>query len=123
MKTNEELQAELDRLKHDWDEFTSGSNLIWDELQKIAPWADSNDMDWCDEILCGIAFAAQKMEVAAEEMKRLSRRVSELEYALGKVRALGTVYVYPEGWNCAKAGGMPPIEEYQEIDLSEIGPP
>lgn len=82
MKTVEELQAELDQLKHDWDAFASGTGLIWDELQKIAPWAESNDMDWCDEILCGINIAGQHMEADAEEIARL-KRVLALAWAWG----------------------------------------
>lgn len=51
----------------------------------------------------------------------LEQKVAELERVLAKVRDLGTVYVYPSGWNCAKAGGMPPIEDYEKVDLSEVG--
>lgn len=27
---------------------------VWRYLQSVSPWSESNDMDWADEIICGI---------------------------------------------------------------------
>lgn len=42
------------------------------------------------------------------------KRAEELE-------SLGTVYIYPEGWNSFKMGGAPSIEDYETIHLPDYG--
>jgi hypothetical protein len=36
---------------------------------------------------------------------------------LNAIHTLGVVYVPPDNWNCAKQGGLPEINDYEEIDL------
>lgn len=33
---------------------SSDKKTVWDYLQKVSPWTESNDMPWVDEIICGI---------------------------------------------------------------------
>jgi hypothetical protein len=54
------------------------------------------------------------------QIEELRAQLAEITEKLGYVRSLGTVYVYPSGWNCAKQGGHPPIEAYETVDLSEV---
>jgi hypothetical protein len=44
----------------------AGDVAIWNALQAMAPWAESNDMDWADEILCGLSFVAEEMRLGRE---------------------------------------------------------
>ncbi len=43
----ETLRAECERLR-------DAMGAVWDYLQKHSPWSTSNDMEWADEIICGI---------------------------------------------------------------------
>jgi hypothetical protein len=68
----------------------------------------------CEEIDAipeGDRFSEEKHMLALwDELKRVRERLNEI----------GEVYVYPEGWRCAKEGGSPAIEDFEKIDLSEL---
>lgn len=49
---------------------------LWKGLQAVAPWSESNDMDWEDEILCGLQLAIQaKQDLQASEVDYRKRWV------------------------------------------------
>jgi hypothetical protein len=60
----EELAAE----KESWQ---ADAKLIWDKLQALAPWCESNDMEWIDEIICGFSGVEQNIEQLTAECERL----------------------------------------------------
>src|SRR3954471_23598604 len=46
------LERELNQAKRRELENTKGTEAIWNAVQKLSPWCESNDMEWADEILC-----------------------------------------------------------------------
>ena len=48
-----------------------GEKAIWDAVQELSPWTESNDMEWADEILCGLAGVKQRVEEAEGNISRL----------------------------------------------------
>lgn len=64
--------------------------------------------------------------VDAEEWKAghwITNRLAPLQARVAELEALGTVYVAPDNWNYAKAGGPPSIEDYEDICLPDYGRP
>lgn len=47
-----------------------GTQAIWDAVQELSPWCESNDMEWWDEILCGLHGVKQEMERLRGLVKR-----------------------------------------------------
>lgn len=56
---------ERNELRRTVEEGSKEMKAVWDYLQRVSPWSESNDMDWADEIICGIGG--------------LERRIAELE--------------------------------------------
>ena len=48
------------------------------------------------------------------------RYVQWLEEKVIRARELGCVYVHPGGWSAAKAGGLPDLDECEQVDLSDL---
>lgn len=48
------LLARIVELEAVVKEFNEHGKMLWDWLQKISPWSDSSDMEWADEIDCGM---------------------------------------------------------------------
>ena len=42
-------------------ERAEGEIAIWNIVQSMSPWAKSNDMEWADEIICGLDGIEQKL--------------------------------------------------------------
>lgn len=61
---NAELEAERDARN-------ACIQMIYAELQHVAPWSESNDMETVDEIMCGIGLLAQSRDAIAAEVKAL----------------------------------------------------
>lgn len=57
----------------------------------------------------------------ADFARELERENTRLHDALEYVRSLGEVYVYPQRFDCAGAGGLPTIDDYERVDLSNTG--
>ena len=70
-----EIQAELNH-------HTKQQILVWDYLQKVSPWSPSNDMEWADEVICGIDQLLGKIEEserpAAGSWKWLTQQYQKL---------------------------------------------
>lgn len=49
-----ELRAEVERQSEQME-------IVYRYLQKVAPWSESNDMLWCDEVVCGIDSLMQRI--------------------------------------------------------------
>jgi hypothetical protein len=47
------LERERDEARHELEN-TKGTEAIWNAVQELSPWSESNDMEWSDEILCGL---------------------------------------------------------------------
>lgn len=56
---------ERNELRRAVEEGSKEMKAVWDYLQRVSPWSESSDMDWADEIICGIGG--------------LERRIAELE--------------------------------------------
>lgn len=65
------LQAECDGKQKQIHRRANAMNAVYAELQRVAPWSESNDMDWVDEMLCGISLLAQERDALAEKVKEL----------------------------------------------------
>ena len=39
-----------------------GDQQIWNAVQSMCPWNESDDMDWCDEIMCGLAGVKEELD-------------------------------------------------------------
>lgn len=63
-----------------------GHGAIWDAVQKLSPWHESNDMPWCDEILCGLSGALRDKEETGKEVERLKTEVKNLSQRNNEVR-------------------------------------
>lgn len=75
----EKLQAECDGKQKQIHRRANAMNAVYDELQRVAPWSESNDMDWADEMICGIGLLVQDKQAAERERDYL---VEEYERAV-----------------------------------------
>lgn len=55
--------------------------------------------------------------VPAWVARELETENKKLRDQIMSVRALGEVYAYPDGWDCASQGGHPPVDAYEKINL------
>jgi hypothetical protein len=52
----------------------SNMQAVWDYLQKVSPWATSNDMDWSDEII----YSIFQLRTRAETAERFRQHVIDI---------------------------------------------
>lgn len=69
--------AELKRLHLLMD---SEETAVWNYLQKVSPWSESNDMLWSDEIITGIDGLIQRAEAAESELAACRRDAERLDW-------------------------------------------
>lgn len=82
-----ELATALAQLKE--AESNKGTEAIWNALQEIAPWAESNDMDWADEILCGITGVKEALAAKTRELEEIAKLLPKWA---SKIRLFKTLY-------------------------------
>ncbi len=59
-----------------FDDITKdGSIAIWNAVQKLSPWSESNDMPWEEEILCGLYGAQRDRDEMTEELESLRKKL------------------------------------------------
>lgn len=75
--TIESLRRELAEQKQLANELQRDLSTVYNELMRVAPWSESNDMDQVDEMMCGIGGFAM-------ERDQLQREVAELRGELNK---------------------------------------
>lgn len=54
------------RLRHEVEQWRRSTRAVWDYVQKYAPWSESNDMDWSDEVITGIGQLIQERDDAKQ---------------------------------------------------------
>ena len=54
--------------------------MIYAELQHLAPWSASNDMETVDEIMCALGLLAQDRDALAAENKALLEAIEGLKF-------------------------------------------
>lgn len=69
---------------------------IYVELQRVAPWSESNDMDISDEIMCGVGLMAQDRDA-------LTKRIAELEVELSGILGDGLGGIMAEALHIRRA--------------------
>lgn len=75
------LQEEVDSKQKQIHRRANAMNAVYAELQRVAPWSESNDMDWADEMIVGIGLLAQERARVAELERELSES-QEVQFAL-----------------------------------------
>lgn len=55
----EALRNDLAKVIRERDYCQQEMQAVWTYLQSVSPWSESNDMDWSDEIICGIDILKQ----------------------------------------------------------------
>lgn len=73
------LQEERDGKQKQIHRRANAMNAVYDELQRVAPWSESNDMDWADEMIAGINLLAQERDALAEKVKYWRQRAKSAE--------------------------------------------
>lgn len=59
----------------------------------------------------------------AAALKWAKEEIAKRDQLIQDFRNLGTVYRYPNEWSCAKEGGLPTIDDYDQLDLSTFDVP
>ncbi|HZF98298.1 MAG TPA: hypothetical protein VEY92_08660 [Pseudoxanthomonas sp.] len=52
-------------------------HAVYAHLWKVAPWSESNDMDWSDEMICGIDLLLHRAEAAEAALAAANARADE----------------------------------------------
>lgn len=60
----------LDALRGEVERQSEQMEIVYRYLQKVAPWSESNDMLWCDEVVCGIDGLLQAVADLEADAKR-----------------------------------------------------
>jgi hypothetical protein len=66
----DQLLAALERAASAESKFHAVYAYLW----KVAPWSESNDMDWADEMICGIDLLLQRAETAEAALAAANAR-------------------------------------------------
>lgn len=69
------LKAEAER-----DALRTDRKTLWDFVQKVSPWSESNDMPWIDEVMCGISLLAQERDALRKRIEDAPVGVFDLCY-------------------------------------------
>lgn len=81
-------------MNNERDYRNTGEKAIWDAVQALSPWCESSDMEWCDEILCGLHGVRQRIEHLERERDALAAH-DEYKLCLDKVAA--ALHDWPAG--------------------------
>jgi hypothetical protein len=74
----------------------SNMQAVWDYLKRVSPWAESNDMDWADEIICGISLLQERAEYR-HELEAFVQRIAQWGEESGELTEL-TEIPNPQFW-------------------------
>jgi hypothetical protein len=78
--------AAVERARKEWAKYDEddrrGAEAIWNAVQQLSPWFESNEMDWHDEILCGLHGVASRIDELTTERDALTRQLAEREKEL-----------------------------------------
>lgn len=74
--------------------------MIYKELQHIAPWSESNDMETVDEIMCGLGLLAQDRDALAAEVGALRSMWQQEEQDVTELRkdAVRFTHIIEHNW-------------------------
>ncbi len=67
------VAAEISALRRELDEVRYSFRTVYDEVRRLAPWSESNDLPALDELLCGIGLLAQDRDEARAEAEMLRK--------------------------------------------------
>jgi hypothetical protein len=71
----DQLLAALERAASAESEFHAVYAYLW----KVAPWSESNEMDWADEMICGIDLLLQRAETAEAALAAANARADAMD--------------------------------------------
>lgn len=81
------LRDKLDSLQKQIHRRANAMNEVYAELQRVAPWSESNDMDWADEMICGINLFVQDKQTAERERDTYKAADEAMQEEVGRLHA------------------------------------